>query len=93
MTRERDEALRAQANAGDHQIRAQNLADTLAKREKKTAELHEKLIEERLRVTELEDEVEHLKELSNKTELEDVKAKLLEKTSMYDRQRNQLKVA
>jgi hypothetical protein len=62
VTLERDDAVRAQINNGDHAVRAQNLADTLTKREKLITDLRQKTLEEQMRATDLEDEVERLKE-------------------------------
>jgi hypothetical protein len=92
LTRERDAASRAQVNAGDHQSRAQNLVDTLTSREKIITGLRLELVGEQLRVTHLEDEVEILKESSRKEDIDDLKAKLREKTSTCDKYRGQVKV-
>jgi antitoxin component of MazEF toxin-antitoxin module len=62
ITLERDDAVRAQINNGDHAVRAQNFADTLTKREKLITDLRQKNLEEQMRATDLEDEVERLKE-------------------------------
>ncbi|KAH7092635.1 hypothetical protein FB567DRAFT_489518 [Paraphoma chrysanthemicola] len=91
LTLERDHALRAQVNSGDHALRAQNLGDTLAKREKLITDLRQKTLEEQMRATELEDEVERLREQVVSTLIDDLKEKLLEKTSQCDRYRTQLK--
>lgn len=91
LTAERDAAVRAQVHAGDHATRAQNLADILAKREKMITELRQKTLEEQMRVTDLEDEVERLRELVDLESLNDLKEKLREKSSQCDRFRTQLK--
>lgn len=93
LTTELETALRAQTNAGDHAKRAQNLADTLAKREKLNTELRQKIIEEQMRATNLEDEVERLQEKISQESLDDLKDKLREKSSQCDRVRTQLKGA
>lgn len=90
---ERDAAVRASAHAEDHATRAQNLAETLTRREKMVTDLRQNLLEEQLRVTDFEDEVERLQELCNQERLDEVKDKLLEKTKDCDRFRNQLKKA
>jgi hypothetical protein len=92
LTRERDAASRAQVNAGDHQSRAQNLIDTLTSREKIITGLRLELVGQQLRVTHLEDEVEILKESNRKEDIDDLKAKLREKTSTCDKYRAQAKV-
>ncbi|KAH5430345.1 hypothetical protein HBI46_008540 [Parastagonospora nodorum] len=89
---ERDAAVRANAHAGDHATRAQDLVETLTKREKMVTDLRQKLLEEQLRVTDFEDEVERLHELCNQENLDQVKKKLLEKTKDCDRFRTQLKL-
>lgn len=90
---ERDAAVHAKGQAGDHATRAQSLAEILTKREKMVTDLRQKLVEEHLRVTNLEDEVERLQELCNQERLDEVKEKLLDKTKDCDRFRNQLKLA
>jgi hypothetical protein len=90
---ERDTALRAQVHAGDHVTRTQNLVDTLSKREKLITELRQKNLEEQMRVIDLEDEVERLREKVDRDNLDDLKEKLREKSSQCDRFRTQLKAA
>ncbi|KAG9194388.1 hypothetical protein G6011_04423 [Alternaria panax] len=92
VTHERDEASRAQANSGDHLNRARNLADTLAQREKLITDLRHQVLTEQFKVTELEDELEATQAKSNLADIDDVKSKLREKTSICDRQRSQLKM-
>jgi hypothetical protein len=91
LTLDRDAALRAQAHARDHETRAQNLADTLSKREKYFTDLRQKYLEEQMRVTDLEDEVERLLEKVNQENLDEIQQKLQEKSSQCDRFRTQLK--
>jgi hypothetical protein len=91
LTLDRDAAVRAQAHAGDHVTRAQNLVDTLAKREKVILDHRQQIMDEKLRSTYLEDEVEHLREKLDQENLDDLKEKLREKTSQCDRYRTQLK--
>jgi hypothetical protein len=91
ITSERDAALRAQVHVGDHVIRAQNLADTLSKREKLITDLRQKNLEEQMRVSDLEDEVERLQEKVNQESLDDFKEKLRDKSSQCDRFRTKLK--
>jgi hypothetical protein len=93
LTIERDAAIRAQADAESHAMRAQKLADTLAKREKSNLDQREMLLEEQMRVRDLEDEVERLQEKVDQESLDGVKEKLREKTSQCDRLRNELKGA
>jgi hypothetical protein len=90
---ERDAAIQAQVHAGDHATRAQNLADTLIKREKVITDQRQKLIEEQLRATDLEDEVERLREKLDLENLDNLKEKLRNKTSQCDRFRTHLKEA
>ena len=71
--------MQASTSAQDYQARIQKLTDTLAKSREANIELRRKLVEERLNKTDLEDDNE------------DLKAKLREKTSLCDRQRDQLK--
>jgi outer membrane murein-binding lipoprotein Lpp len=91
LTEERDAVICAQVHAGDHATRANNLADVLAKREKVIMDLRQKTLEEQMRVTDLEGEVELLREMVNLENLNDIKAKLREKNSQCDRFRTQLK--
>ncbi|KAI9874744.1 MAG: hypothetical protein M1823_007619, partial [Watsoniomyces obsoletus] len=93
LTLERDQAVRAQVNSGDHALRAQNLADTLAKREKLITNLRQKTLEEQMRATDLEDELERLREQVDQGSIDDLKEKLREKTSQCDRYRTQLKAS
>jgi hypothetical protein len=93
LTLERDAAVRAEAHAGDHATRVQNLVDTLAKREKFILNQRQQIMDEKLRVTHLEDEVERLREKVDQESLDDLKDKLREKTSQCDRYRTQLKGA
>jgi chromosome segregation ATPase len=92
VTRERDEASRAWTNSVDHLNRARNLADTLAQREKLITDLRHQIVAEQLKVAGLEDDLEAAQEKSNQADIDDVKSKLMEKTSTCDRQRNQLKM-
>jgi hypothetical protein len=91
LTLDHDVAWRAQAHAGDHATRAQNLVDTLAKREKVILDHRQQIMDEKLRATHLEDEVERLREKLDQENLDDLKEKLREKTSQCDRYRTQLK--
>jgi hypothetical protein len=91
LTLERDTALRAQVHAGDHVTRAQNLADILSKRERLITELRQKNLEEQMRITDLEEEVEQLREKVNRQNVDDLKEKLREKSSQCDRFRTQLR--
>jgi DNA repair exonuclease SbcCD ATPase subunit len=91
LSEERDAAIRAQVHIGDHAIRANKLADALAKCEKMNTDLRQKTLEEQMRVTDLEDEVERLREMVNLENLNDIKEKLREKSSQCDRFRTQLK--
>jgi outer membrane murein-binding lipoprotein Lpp len=93
LTTERDAAVHDQKYAGDHATRAQNLADTLSKRGKVITELRQKLVEEQMRATDLEDEVERLREDVNRECLIEVKGKLSEKSRECDRYRTQVKGA
>ncbi|KAF1846144.1 uncharacterized protein K460DRAFT_355862 [Cucurbitaria berberidis CBS 394.84] len=93
VTLERDAAMTAQTNAGDHMARAHNLAETLAKRERVVTDLRQKHLEEHMKVTNLEDEVEVLRAKVNQENIDDLKEKLREKTSQCDRLRNQVKSA
>ncbi|KAF1828309.1 hypothetical protein BDW02DRAFT_512614 [Decorospora gaudefroyi] len=92
VTRERDTALSIQANPGHHINRVEDLTDTLAKREQMVNSLRHQLLDEKIRVNQLEDKVDILEEQSCKKDMDDLKSKLREKTSMCDRQRNQLKM-
>ncbi|KAL5113150.1 hypothetical protein ACEQ8H_008985 [Pleosporales sp. CAS-2024a] len=88
---ERDEAYRANSQAGEQVKRTQNLTDALARREKLLIQLRQEKLEEQIRVTNLEDEIERLQELVNQESLDDFKEKLREKSSQCDRFRSQLK--
>lgn len=90
---ELDTAIKNQTHAGDHAKRAQNLADTLAKREKMNNDLRLKIVEEQMKVTSLEEEVEKLQEKVNRDSQDDLKEKLRDKSSQCDRFRTQLKGA
>lgn len=90
---ERDTARSAQVNAGDHAARAQNLAHILVKHEKITTSLRHKHLEEQLKVTTLEDEVESLKARGNQESINELKEQLRKMSSQYDRQCNQLKLS
>ncbi|CAO2649785.1 Nn.00g010770.m01.CDS01 [Neocucurbitaria sp. VM-36] len=92
ITRERDEALIAQISAGDYLAQAQDLADTLAKRERIVTDLRQKHLEEQMKVTDLEDEVEMLKGKTNQGDIDNMKEKLREKTIQSDRLRSQIKL-
>jgi hypothetical protein len=91
LTSERDKVFRAQANSDDHFNRARDLADALAQREKLVTGLRHQLVVEQLKVTELEDDLEVIK-AKNQPDIDDIKSKLREKTSVCDRQRNELKM-
>lgn len=91
LTLELDVANQNANHAGDHAMHAQNLADMLTKREKFITELRQKNLDEQMRVTDLEDEVESLRKEVNQESLRDVKEKLREKSSQCDRFRTQLK--
>jgi chromosome segregation ATPase len=91
LTVERDVAVRANVHSGDHATRAQDLTEALTKREKMVTDLRQKMLEEQMRVTDLEDEVERLRELVNKENLDDIKEKLRAKSSDCDRFRTELK--
>lgn len=91
LAAELDTAIKTQAHAGDHAKRAQNLADTLAKREKVNMDLRQKIVEEQMKVMSLEEEVEQLQEKINRDSLDDLKEKLRDKSSQCDRFRTQLK--
>lgn len=93
LTRERDEAASAKANSSDHHNRARNLAETLAQREKVITDLRHQIVTEQLKVVGLEDDLEAAQAKINQAEIDDIKSKLREKTSVCDRQRNQLKEA
>jgi hypothetical protein len=56
-------------------------------------EIRLQLVTEQLRVGDLELEVENLKETNRKQDIDDLKAKLREKTSLCDSTRHQLKLA
>ncbi|KAF1936941.1 hypothetical protein EJ02DRAFT_438202 [Clathrospora elynae] len=91
ITRERDVASRTQVNSGDHLTRAQNLADTLVKREKIMMDMRLQLCAEKLKVVDLEDALERLQEESKKADIDELRTELREKTSLCDRQRNDIK--
>jgi hypothetical protein len=93
LTSERDKVSRTQANSDDHLNRARDLADTLAQREKLITDLRHRLVVEQLKVTELEDNLEVIRAKNNQADIDDIKSKLREKTSVCDRQRNELKMA
>jgi hypothetical protein len=93
LTLERDAVIQNQKHAGDHATRAQNLTDKLSKREKLITELRQKVLDEQMRGTDLEDEMERLREEVNRESLQDVKQKLRDKSSQCDRFRTQLKGA
>lgn len=93
LTFELEASRIAQSHAGDHAKRAQNLADTLAKREKVNMELRQKIVEEQMKATNLEDEVERLQDKIKRENLNDLKEKLRDKSSQCDRFRTQLKGA
>lgn len=93
LATELDTALKTQIHAGDHAKRAQNLADTLAKREKVNMDLRQKIVEEQMKVTSLEEDVERLQEKINRESLDDLKERLRDKSSQCDRFRTQLKGA
>jgi hypothetical protein len=78
-------------HAGDHEARAQSLAETLTAREKVILDLRQKHMEEKMRVTDLEDKVEGLEEKVRQEDIDASKDKLREKTSACDRFRSQLK--
>jgi cell division protein FtsB len=86
---ERNTAVRAQAHAGEHATRAQNLVHTLTKREKVMIDQRQQLVDEKARVTDLEDEVERLRE--DQERLNSLEEELRETTSQRDRFRTLLK--
>lgn len=88
---ERDTALRACVNSGDHATQAKNLRDTIDMREKVITNLRQKHLEEKERVMHLETELECLKARVNPESVADLKDKLREKSSLCDRLRSQLK--
>ncbi|XP_014557448.1 hypothetical protein COCVIDRAFT_97202 [Bipolaris victoriae FI3] len=79
LARERDEALQAATCAQDYQTRIQKLTDHLVRFKEANLELRQKLVEEGLNKINLGEDNE------------DLQAKLREKTSLCDRQRDQLK--
>lgn len=79
LARERDETLQAATCAQDYQTRIQKLTDHLARFKEANLELRQKLVEEGLNKINLGEDNE------------DLQAKLREKTSLCDRQRDQLK--
>lgn len=93
LTRERDAATQAQVYAGDHVTRAQNHADTLSRRERFITELRQKLLDEQMRSTDLEEKVERLQEKVDQGNLDSLKEQLREKSSTCDRMRTNLKIA
>lgn len=93
LKRERDAATQANVHAGDHATRAQNLADTLSSRERLITDLHQKLLEEKMRGTELEEKVDVLQEKADQGNLDNLKEQLREKSSSLDRMRTKLKLA
>lgn len=93
MTVERDAAISAQTNAGDHKNRAQSLAETMMKREMMINDLKHKCFEEQRKVANLENENNSLKLKMNQENIDDLKQKLYEKSSLCDRQRNELRIA
>ncbi|KAH9876355.1 hypothetical protein J1614_003879 [Plenodomus biglobosus] len=92
VTRERDAASRAQLNVSDHTTREEKLVEMISTREKTNLNLRERYVKEQLRVTHLEDEIETLKARLNQENIDDLKQKLREKTSICDRQRGQIKI-
>ncbi|KAF2124438.1 hypothetical protein P153DRAFT_361149 [Dothidotthia symphoricarpi CBS 119687] len=93
MVLERDDAIRAQVKARDHMARAQNLTEILVKREKTINDLKHKHLEEHKRATDLEDQLDRLKFKMDQENIDDLKQKLREKSSLCDRQRNDLRIA
>ena len=89
---QRDATLVAQINAGEYVTQAENLAEKLAKRERTVIDLRQRHLEEQLKASDLEDEVEMLKGKINQGDVDDVKEKLREKTIQCDRLRSQLKL-
>jgi len=89
---ERDTALRACMNAGDHATKAQNLRDTIDMREKVISDLRQKQLREKERVMHLEAQLESLEARVNPEAIGELKDKLRDKTSQCDRLRNQLKL-
>lgn len=88
---ELESAKQAQAYAGDHAARAQNLSDVLSKREKAMSDLRFELLQEKDLVNILEDEIERLREQVDQENLDAVKAQLSKQRSECDRMRTQLK--
>ncbi|KAH9860913.1 hypothetical protein IAQ61_010649 [Plenodomus lingam] len=93
VTSERDAASRARLNTSNQAAREENLVEKLTKRERINTDLRQKILEEQLRVTQLEDEVEDLRARLCKDKREELEQQLREKTSLCDRQRSQLKMA
>ncbi|KAI8932467.1 hypothetical protein NX059_010652 [Plenodomus lindquistii] len=91
ITAERDAASRANLLAGDYAAQAQNLKDNLAKCEKLNKTIHDKLTEERRKVTSLEDEIEGLRARLDVHDIKALEEKLREKISVCDSQRSKLK--
>lgn len=86
-----DRLKREHHHAGDHAARAHNLAETLTAREKLIIDLRHKHMEEKMRVTDLEDKVEALEEKVKQEDIDAIKDKLREQSSACDRFRTQLK--
>lgn len=92
-TLERDAALKAQNNAGDHALKIQSLKDTLAKREKIILDFRHNYANAELKISHLEDELETITKKLNEVSTEDLKTKLHEKTIQCNQQRYKIKVA
>lgn len=86
-------ASRNQSAGADHATRARNNAEALAKQQKIIQDYKEKLFNEQDTVNKLRDRLDDLqKSIPLRKELEDLQAKLREKSSLTDKQRNELKL-
>ena len=82
------EVSKSQVNSEYGRIRAREHAEVLAKREKIITDLRHRLMEADLKVVDLEDENEALKEKSKQIDIDALRDMLREKTSECDRLRN-----
>ncbi|KAJ4363932.1 hypothetical protein N0V83_009385 [Neocucurbitaria cava] len=87
---ERDDVLIAQTSTEEFRAQIQDLAATLAEKERIVTDLRQKHLEEQMKVTDLEDEIEALRSKGNQDDIGGLE-KLREKATQYDLLRKQVK--
>ncbi|KAE8833420.1 hypothetical protein PTNB73_05191 [Pyrenophora teres f. teres] len=87
------ETPHAQVNSEAQRDCAHEQANGQAKQEKFIRDLRHQLMDERIKVVDLEDEIEVLREKTKQIDIDDLQAKLREKTSECDRHRSHAKTA